>query len=95
MTRCTDNLVQGNLFGTALSGGVQVDQGAANNTIGGLITPAGVFQGFDFASATSAVTLSLRKISPARPTGKPAAARPPFTGSICRQTEDCWHRAPP
>ena len=47
-------------LGNAAQAGVQVDQGAANNTIGGLTTPAGVFHGFDFASATSAVALTLR-----------------------------------
>ena len=63
------NVVQGNTIGTDITGtvalgntqgGGQVDNGAANNTIGGLTTPAGVFQGFDFVSAASQPNLSLR-----------------------------------
>ena len=62
-------MVQGNTIGTDVTGtvalankqaGGQVDNGAANNTIGGLTTPAGVFYGFDFASATSPPALTLR-----------------------------------
>jgi hypothetical protein len=65
----TGNLVLGNTIGTDITGtftlgknqvGGQVGNGAANNTIGGLTTAAGVFHGFDFASATSPALLTLR-----------------------------------
>ena len=64
-----DNLLQGNTIGTDITGtvvlgnkqgGGQVDDGAANNTIGGLTTPAGAFHGFDFTSATSPAALSFQ-----------------------------------
>ena len=64
----TGNLVQGNTIGTDITGtvvlgntqgGGQVDDGAANNTIGGLTTSDGVLHGFDFASASSSVALTL------------------------------------
>jgi len=64
-----DNLVLDNTIGADITGTValgnkqadgQADNGAANNTIGGLTTAAGVFHGFDFASVTSAVDLTLR-----------------------------------
>ena len=52
------------ITGSVALGNVQrggtVGNGAANNTIGGLTTAAGVFHGFDFASATSPALLTLR-----------------------------------
>jgi hypothetical protein len=63
------NLVQGNFIGTDSTGtvalgntqgGGEVDNGAANNTMGGLTTADGIFDGFDFTSATSPLNLTLR-----------------------------------
>ena len=65
----TQNLIQGNAIGTDITGtvalankqaGVQVDNGAANNTVGGLTSPADVFHGFDFTSATSPAASSFQ-----------------------------------
>jgi len=65
----TGNTVAGNRIGTDITrtvslgnayAGVQIDHGAANNTIGGLSTPDGVFHGFDLAPATSPAALSFQ-----------------------------------
>ena len=73
------NLVQGNVIGTDITGTValanqqgdlQLDQGAENNTIGGLIDPAGVFHGYDFASATSTADLTFHSDLSGPPQGQ-------------------------
>ena len=65
----TGVVVQHNLIGTDITGtaalgngysGVQIDSGAANNTVGGLTTSDDVFHGFDFTSATSPAALSFQ-----------------------------------
>ncbi len=65
----TGNLVQGNTIGTDITrtlaldnkqAGVQVDNGATNNTVGGLTASEGVFHGFDFTSATSPAASSFQ-----------------------------------
>ncbi len=65
----TGNLVQGNTIGTDITrtlaldnkqAGDQVDNGATNNTVGGLTASDGVFHGFDFTSATSPAASSFQ-----------------------------------
>jgi hypothetical protein len=63
------NLVEGNTLGTDITrtvalgnrqGESQVENGASNNTIGGITNAAGVFSGFDYTSASSPLNLTLR-----------------------------------
>ena len=72
------NVLASNTIGTDITGtlalgnalaGVQNDPGEADNTIGGLTTSAGVFNGFDFASSTSVPDVTLRSdiSSPSQP----------------------------
>ena len=63
------NVIVGNTIGTDITGtlalpnaeaGGQVDNGAAYNTIGGLTTSDGVFDGFAFASTSSSAELTVQ-----------------------------------
>ena len=67
-TGISGTVLEHNLIGTDITGtkslanslsGVQIDNGGAVSVAGGLTTPAGVFHGFDFASASSVVDLAL------------------------------------
>jgi hypothetical protein len=67
--RTTGIVLEENRIGTDIAGteflanaisGVQTDNGAAISTAGGLMTPAGVFHAFDFASETSPAVLTVQ-----------------------------------
>ena len=72
-----ENQIGTNSAGTAdlanVQGGVVLDNGATNNTIGGLVTSDGVFDGFTFATEASSPELTLPS-NPSGPAGQEIAS---------------------
>ena len=75
-------VLEQNLIGTDITGtrslaniasGVEIDGGAVVSTVGGLTTPAGVFDPFDFASGAATAALTFHSVLSGPPQGQTSA----------------------